>query len=96
MKKQEAQSVGEIISRILSEQKLDVRLNETKLIKSWGGLLGDAVAGYTTKLYIRNRILYVHLSSAVLRNELSLCRHMLMQKLNHHIGAEVITDIIFR
>lgn len=96
MKKQEAQSVGEIISRILSEQKLDVKLNETKLIKSWGDLLGEAVAGYTTKLYIRNRILYVHLSSAVLRNELSLCRHMLMQKLNQHIGTEVITDIIFR
>ncbi|MCH5329066.1 MAG: DUF721 domain-containing protein [Coprobacter sp.] len=96
MKKQEAQSVGEIISRILSEQKLDIKLNETRLIKSWNTLLGEYVAGYTSKLYIHNRVLYVQLSSAVLRQELSMCRNMLIQKLNNHIGTEVITDIIFR
>ena len=35
MKKQEAQSIGEIISQLLKDQNLDVKLNETKLIKSW-------------------------------------------------------------
>ena len=64
MKKQEAQSIGEIISQLLKDQNLDVKLNETKLIKSWNSLLGDSVARYTTKLYIHNRILYVQLSSA--------------------------------
>lgn len=96
MKKQEAQSIGEIISQLLKDQNLDVKLNETKLIKSWNSLLGDSVARYTTKLYIHNRILYVQLSSAVLRNELSMCRNMLIQHLNKYIGTEVITDIIFK
>ena len=96
MKKQEAQSIGEIISQLLKDQNLDVKLNETKLIKSWNSLLGDSVARYTTKLYIHNRILYVQLSSAVLRNELSMCRNMLIQRLNKYISTEVITDIIFK
>jgi len=96
MKKQEAQSIGEIIPQLLKDKNLDVKLNETKLIKSWNSLLGDSVARYTTKLYIHNRILYVQLSSAVLRNELSMCRNMLIQRLNKYIGTEVITDIIFK
>lgn len=96
MEKQEAQSIGEIIDRILKEQNLDLKLDETRLIKAWNVLLGESVASYTTKLYIQRGVLYVHLSSSVLRNELSMCRNMLIEKLNNHIGRQIITNIIFR
>ena len=52
MKKQDAQSIGEIIDRVLKEQNLDLKLDETRLIKAWNSLLGEQVASYTTKLYI--------------------------------------------
>ena len=63
MKKQDAQSIGEIIDRVLKEQNLDLKLDETRLIKAWNSLLGEQVASYTTKLYIQRGVLYVHLSS---------------------------------
>ncbi len=96
MRKQNAQSVGEIISQVLKEQNLDLKLDETRLIKAWDSLLGEHVAAYTSKLYIQRGVLYVHLSSSVLRNELSMCRNMLIDRLNKHIGRQIITDIIFR
>lgn len=40
MKKQDAQSIGEIIDRVLKEQNLDLKLDETRLIKAWNSLLG--------------------------------------------------------
>ena len=33
MKKQDAQSIGEIIDRVLKEQNLDLKLDETRLIR---------------------------------------------------------------
>lgn len=96
MKRKDALSVGEIISQFLEEQKLDLKLNEAKLMKSWPVLLGPTIAAYTTDLKIRDKVLYVQLSSSVLRNELIMCREMLIKKLNGQIGTEVINNIIFR
>ena len=45
---------------------------------------------------IKNQILYVHLTSSVLRQELMMGREILVRNLNNHVGATVITNIIFR
>ena len=47
-------------------------------------------------LYIKNQVLYVHLTSAALRQELMMGRELLVRNLNRHVGAQVITNIIFR
>ena len=47
-------------------------------------------------LYIRNQTLYVHLTSAALRQELMMGRELLVRTLNQRVGATVITNIIFR
>ena len=56
MKKQDAQSIGEIIDRVLKEQNLDLKLDETRLIKAWNSLLGEQVASYTPKRYIQRAV----------------------------------------
>lgn len=97
MKKQDAQSIGEIIDRVLKEQNLDLKLDETRPYKAWNSLLGRTKSRLIrTKLYINGVFLYVHLSSSVLRSELSMCRNMLMDRLNKQVGRQIITNIIFR
>lgn len=96
MQRKEAQSVGEIIAQFLKEQNLDLKINETKIIKGWPLLMGESIAQYTTGLYIRDKVLTVQLSSSVLRNELMMCRHMIIKRLNNYAGSEVIINIIFR
>ena len=49
-----------------------------------------------SNLYIRNQTLYVHLTSAALRQELMMGREKLVRALNQKVGATVITNIIFR
>ncbi len=70
------------------------KLAETRLINAWESILGKTVARYTENLYIKNKALYVHLSSAVLRNELSLHRTDLVAKLNEAAGMDIINNII--
>ena len=50
----------------------------------------------TSNLYIKNQILYVHLTSSVLRQELMMGRDLLVKNLNKQVGAQVIVNIIFR
>ncbi|WP_455498999.1 DciA family protein [Coprobacter sp.] len=96
MQKKDAQSIGEIIDKVLKEQNLDLKLDETRLVKAWNSLLGEHVASYTNKLFIQKGVLYVQLSSSVLRSELCMCRNMLIDRLNKQVGRQVITDIVFR
>lgn len=60
------------------------------------GCRGEAIARYTTNIYIKNQVLFVHLSSSVLRQELMMSRQLLIRNLNSQVGAQVIVNIIFR
>lgn len=96
MEKKNAEQVGDVLRRFLRQQGLEAPLNEFRLVESWREVVGDAVARYTTNLYIRNQTLVVHLSSSVLRQELFSFRHALVRRLNEQVGAQVITDIVLR
>lgn len=79
-----------------SNPELRRRILIMRVQRAWSELLGPSVAQYTTGIYVRNRVLYVSLTSSVLRSELLLNREQLIHRLNNHAGGEVITDIVIR
>lgn len=95
MKRRNAEPIGQLIYKYLRQESLEGPLNERRLLDSWGTLMGAPIAAYTTQLYIRNQTLYVHLSSAALRQELFMGKGLIIRKLNEHVGAMVIVDIVF-
>ncbi len=96
MKRGETKSIAELVRAMCREEGLETPLNEYRLIKAWGEVLGGAVSFYTKDIYIHNQVLYVTLTSSVLRHELFMNRKELVRKLNEYVRAVVITDIIFR
>ncbi len=95
MKRSNTQTLSEVLNDFFIENpSVAEKLAENRLINAWETTLGNAVSRYTENLYIRNKILYVYLSSAVLRNELSMCRTDLIVKLNKEAGRDVINQII--
>ena len=95
MRRNNAEKLGDILRRYLRQESLESPLNEQRLIDSWPRIVGPSIARYTRQLYIKNQILYVHLSSSVLRQELMMGRELLVKKLNESVGANVIYNIIF-
>jgi predicted nucleic acid-binding Zn ribbon protein len=59
-------------------------------------MVGKAISSRTSKVYIRDHILYVHLTSSVARNELMMLREALREKLNEKSGKELIREIVLR
>ena len=96
MKRNDAQQIGDMIRRFFRQNGLEFPLNEYRLVHAWNDVVGPVISRYTTNLYIKNQILYVHLSSSVLREELMMGRDMLVRNLNQQVGAQVIVNIIFR
>lgn len=96
MQRKNTQSLGDAIREFLKENNIDSRLNETRAVHAWHALLGSGVSKYTQNIYIRNGILYVHLTSSVLRHELQMSRENLINMINKHLQCEVIKDIVFR
>jgi predicted nucleic acid-binding Zn ribbon protein len=90
------QSLGDAIREFLHSYHLEDKLNETKVIQSWGKIVGPMVEKHTHGLYIRNRILFVKVDSAALRQELSFSRSKIVGALNDEVRADVIEDIVLK
>lgn len=95
MKRKKAEPVGDVVLSLLRQQGLEAPLNEYRLIQSWTDVMGPAIERYTRNVSIRNQTLFVQLASPVLRQELSMQKRELVQRLNTHVRAQVITDITF-
>ncbi len=96
MRKRNTESLRDIIGQVLKNNHLDKKLNDKHLLDAWPKILGENIKQYTTDLIIKNRVLYVTLSSSVLRHDLFLSREEIKNSLNREVGAEVIKEIIFR
>lgn len=96
MKRNNAEQIGNLVRHYLRQECLESPLNERRVISAWPELLGPTIAAYTNQLFIKNQVLYVHLTSAALRQELMMGRELLVRNLNKHVGAQVITNIVFR
>jgi len=95
-RKNNGQSLKEVIGDLLKAYKLDGRLNEVKLINSWEKVLGKVIAKHTKEMFINKKKLFVTLDSAALRDELSFAKSKLVKMLNEEAGMEVIDEIVFK
>jgi len=96
MRRSKTITLAEALQDYIKEMNLGGKLSEIGLINSWEEIVGKAISSRTSKIYIKDHILYVHLNSSVVRNELLMLREVLKEKLNSNAGSEVIKDIVLR
>jgi predicted nucleic acid-binding Zn ribbon protein len=96
MRRSKTISIAEAVTDYIKEMNLGEKLSEAGVINSWEETVGKAISSRTTKIYIRDHVLYVHLNSSVVRNELLMLREALREKLNQKAGTEVIREIVLR
>lgn len=96
MKRNNTEQIGDVLRQFLRQQGLETPLNEYRLVDAWKDVVGPVIARYTTNLFIKKQVLYVSLSSSVIRQELMMGREMLIRNLNAQVGSQVIVNIVFR
>lgn len=96
MRKNNTQSISDVLRSYTRENNLNRKLIELDLIKSWESVMGKTVARYTGNLYIQNSTLFVETTSPIVRNELLMMKEEIRIRLNEIAGDELIKSIVFR
>ena len=93
MRRSKGQPIGEVIKELLKNYDITPKFNEAHVITSWDKLMGPSVTKYTVKIEVEKRILFVKLSNAALKQELSYAREKIKKMLNDEVGEEVLLDV---
>ena len=96
MRRSNTQSLAEALRDYISEMKMERKLKEVDVVQSWESLLGKTIARYTRNIYLSRGILYVEITSPVVKNELVMMREEIRLRMNKQAGEEMITKIVFR
>ncbi len=96
MRRRNTETIRDVIEQFLKQKKLDKPLFEKKIVDAWPEVLGKNIMSYTGNLSVKNRKLYVTITSSVLRHDLFISRENIVESLNKHVGSHVIDEIVFR
>lgn len=88
-------TIGELIDKLMKAYRLDGKLKEIDVLESWGEMMGLAVANRTKNIQIKNKTLYLTMDSAVMRDELSYGKTIIIERVNQKAGFEMINDVFF-
>jgi len=95
VRKSNTEKIGTLIQQFLREEGLETPYNQFKLMKALEEILGHGISRYIGNTYVRNQTLFVEMRSPVLKQELTMKRTKLTQRLNAQVGTQVIADIRF-
>ena len=89
-------SIGDVLKQFIEKNKLQFGMDKIDVQEAWKSLMGNGVNSYTKEVVLKGSTLYVSLTSAVLREELSYGKQKIIKMINEELGKEVIKDIILR
>ena len=89
-------SLENILKKIFNKPKIKKKLEETEVLNQIDEILGNNLTTYISKKYINNGILYIYLSSSVLRNELSFQKDSIIDSINNKLSKKIVKDIVFK
>ncbi len=94
MRRNKTITIGEALADLINEYRLAPKLREASVINIWEDLTGKVITARTKKIYVKDGVMHIYLTSAVVRNELMMLRESLRRQVNLKAGGEVIREIV--
>lgn len=88
--------IADILNDLVKEHRWEHSIASNKIPVLWNELLGDKGKDICIFQRFDEGKLFIHVHSAPWRNELSLRKLELINKLNQKIGFPLVKEIIFR
>ena len=80
--------LGDVMAELVKSLGSGTRLFEASVVAAWQDISGSSVQNATERVWLKDRRLYVKLSSASWMQELHLQRRVLCDRLNQELGRE--------
>lgn len=88
-------SLKEAIESLLRVYKLQNKFDETYIIAHWEEIMGKPIAARTTKVYIKDKKLFLSVDSAPLKKELLMAKQKMIELLNKTAQQDIIAEVVF-
>ena len=85
----------DVFEELLQAYALKDRYNERKVISAWGEIMGNTVSKRTSELSVKDKKLFVRLSSGPIKKELMMNKAKVLQLIADRFGTHTIEDIVF-
>ncbi len=89
-------TISDILKEIILTNKLQPGIDQIEVKEAWKSLMGNGVNSYTQNVLLKNSILYVELTSSVLREELNYGKDKIIKMINEELRREVVKDVVLR
>ncbi|MDA8650751.1 DUF721 domain-containing protein [Flavobacteriaceae bacterium] len=89
-------NIGDLLKTYIKESKLEKGLNKVTAEEAWHHIMGPPISKYTTKVMLNGNILVVHLSSSVLREELSYGKEKIISMVNEFLDAPLVSELVLK
>ncbi len=90
------QSLGAVLSDLVERYGYRERLDAARAVEAWPEVAGEAVAKVTEQVWMRDGVLHVKIRSAAWRHQLQFQRSAWRERMNEHLGREVVDEVAFR
>ncbi len=90
----EPQPLGALLGKLLQDLGLKDKLRQYDVVAAWPDLVGEKIARVAKAYRIERGVLFVHVETSEWRNELTMRKPEILQKIN--AGERIVTDIVFR
>ena len=89
-------SIDSALDELVSILGIQKKLQEYDAVVYWEDVVGERIAQMTKVTRILQGVLIVHVKTSTWRNELTLRKKEIIDKLNNVIGTDVVKDIKFQ
>ena len=96
MKHKQAEPIGALLDALFKSPNIAIKIAEGSLPYVWREFTGEVVAAETRQVRFVRGILYVHISSSILRNELMMQREALVRSINAKIGTNLVQSVVIQ
>ncbi len=94
MRRNKTITLGEALSDLIREYRLEKGLKEAEVLNIWESIAGKVITARTKRTYLKEGVLHIHLTSSVVRNELMMLRDSIKKRINSRAGEEVVREIV--
>ncbi len=92
----EESPIGDVLKQFISQNKLEAGMDIVNVRDAWKNVMGVGVNNYTVEIQLKGSTLYVALSSAVLREELSFGKEKIIKMINEELRKDLVTNLVLR
>ena len=89
-------TIGSAIDELVQSLGIQKKLQEYDAVVYWEEVVGERIAQMTKAKRIQQGVLFVQVKTSTWRNELTLRKKEIIDKLNIVIGVETVKDIKFQ